>query len=84
MFNPFESTQKDTIRIVRNGIKSITYKCHVTPNKITLYDATVDVVDGDLLERDLPNGKMELYEISEANFVQEFEGGGTGALCISC
>lgn len=75
MGNPFEQFQTDTIRIIsKDGNNtSANLKAHVTPVKISLYDLSVDIFEGDFVERDLPNNRAERYEILEANYHDKFQ-----------
>ena len=52
-----------------DGTSSGPHKCAVTGNEISIMDSSVDVDDGDIAERVLPNSKLETYEILEAQFV---------------
>jgi len=72
--NPFEQFQTDTIRIIsKDGSNtSADLKAHVTPGTIGLYDLSVDVLEGDFVERDLPNNRTERYQIFEANYHDKF------------
>lgn len=74
MPNPFEQFHNDIIRIIsKNGSHtSIDLKANVTPGTINIYDVDIDIVEGDIVERDLPKGRIETYEVIEANYKQKF------------
>ncbi len=40
--------------------------------KFTVFDGTLDVNEGDLIDRPLPNGKAERYDVLEVNFTHKF------------
>ena len=60
----------DDLIIIRktNGSSSGPHKCSVQGENIYILDGTVDVDDGDSVERELPNGKVETYTVLEAQF----------------
>ena len=72
--NPFEQFQTDIIRIISKDGSNISanLKAHVTSETISLYDLSVDILEGDFIERDLPNNRVERYEIHEANYHDKF------------
>jgi len=39
-----------------------------------VFDNTLDISEGDLIDRPLPNGKAERYDIIEVNYTTEFHG----------
>jgi hypothetical protein len=68
---PFSQLMRDSV-IVRkkDGATSGPHKCSVQGNKIYIMDASVDVEEGDSVERELPNGKIESYTVLEAEFTK--------------
>jgi hypothetical protein len=40
-------------------------------SKFIVFDGSLDVVEGDLIDRPLPNGKAERYDIVEVNFAHK-------------
>ena len=41
-------------------------------NKFTIFDETLDVSEGDVVDRPLPNGKAERYDVVEVNYQHKF------------
>jgi hypothetical protein len=74
MSNPFQQFQTDTIRVISkaSGNVSADLKAHVTKDTINLYDLSVDVTEGDIIERDLPNNRTEKYEVLIADYKNAF------------
>lgn len=68
---PFSQLMNDEILIRKNsGTTNGPYKCSVQGDAIYIMNANVDVDDGDVAERTLPNGKVESYSILEAEFTK--------------
>lgn len=42
--------------------------------KFTIFDGSLDISEGDLVDRPLPNGKAERYDVTNAEYRQEFHG----------
>jgi RIP homotypic interaction motif len=64
-----QSFQKDKIFIEKNdGARTGPYKTAVSQERATIFDAQLDVNEGDRLIRPLPNGKDEVYLIISAEF----------------
>ena len=67
--NPFDKLLGDAVRIrKKDGTLSRPYKCNVQPNQIRIMESVIDVEEGDSVERELPNGKIETYAVLEAQF----------------
>jgi len=73
MSNPFEQFQNDIIRIVSkaNNTTSRNVKANVIKDSINVYDLEIDIVEGDTIERDLPNGRIEKYQVVRSDFKQK-------------
>lgn len=75
MGNPFEMFQTDLIKIIKKHSNQATeeLKASVNADEITLFRTDVDVEEGDIIERNLPNNKIERYEIVEIIFQQALD-----------
>jgi hypothetical protein len=73
--NPFEQFQTDIIRVISKdtGDVSSNLKAHVTPGTINTYDLSAEIIEGDFIERDLPNNRKENYLVLEANYHDKFQ-----------
>jgi len=68
---PFDQLMNDSVVIRKqDGSTNGPHKCSVQGTDIYIMDATVDVDDGDNVERELPNGKIETYAVLEAEFTK--------------
>ena len=56
--------------IKRDGRRVGPYSAVVDRNEITVPNTKMDVEDGDLIEREMPNGRNEQYEVLEATLHQ--------------
>lgn len=73
--NPFSDLQKDSVFIVKaTGSRAGPYKTALSKDSASIFDASLDVDDGDKLVRTLPNGKEESYTIVQADFSQGLHG----------
>lgn len=64
-----QSLQKDQIFIEKSdGSRTGPYKTTVSQGSATIFDAQLDVNEGERLIRPLPNGKDEVYLILSADF----------------
>ena len=71
--NDFEELCNETIHIKHaDGRETGPYKATFHESKFTVYDGTLDVVGGDLIDRPLPNGKAERYNVSHVDYTHEF------------
>jgi|TARA_Y100001949_G_scaffold163033_3_gene156597 hypothetical protein len=59
---------KDTVFIQRGSERSDPFRCNFASKQVTLFYPEVDVVEGDKLVRELPNGKEEIYTILEVHY----------------
>jgi hypothetical protein len=72
---PFQNLQKDVVHIEKlDGSVTGPFKTAVTSDSATIFDATLDVTEGEKLIRKLPNAKDESYLILSANFSQGLGG----------
>lgn len=71
--NPFSEFCTDTVYIRHQDERTTgPLKVSFGQNKFTIYDATIDVAEGDIIERPLPNGKAERYDVVHVQFSQTF------------
>jgi hypothetical protein len=69
--SPFEQLCRDTIVIRhQDGRASGPLKSAFSSDTFRIFDATLDVSEGDLVDRPLPNGKAERYDIIHVQFSQ--------------
>lgn len=69
--NPFEELCNDTIYIRhQDGRATGPLKSVFEKNKFTVFDDTLDVSEGDIVERPLPTGKAERHDIVHVHFSQ--------------
>ena len=67
--NPFDKLCGDTINIRhKDGRVTGPLKVAFSKDIFTAFDETLDVAEDDIVERSLPNGKTELYDIIEVRF----------------
>lgn len=61
-----------TIRLKkRDGSVSQEIRAVLTDGKLIVFDATIDIEEGDLVLRKLPNGREESYEVLKAQFYED-------------
>ena len=71
---PFSSLMRDEVSIHKqDGSTNGPYRCSVQTDSITIMDNAVDVEEGDSVERQIPNGKVETYTVLDAEFVKGLE-----------
>jgi hypothetical protein len=69
--NPFEELCNDTIYIRhQDGRTTGPLKTVFGQSKFTVFDETLDVSEGDIVERPLPNGKAERHDVVHVHFSQ--------------
>jgi len=67
----FSQLCNDSVMICKkDGSSNGPHKCSVQGTDIYIMHADVDVDDGDAVERELPNSKVETYLVLEAEFVK--------------
>lgn len=62
----------EEIYLVRGGQQSGPYKATFQKGKFTIFDGTLVVDSGDLIDRPLPNGRAERYTITNVHFTHKF------------
>lgn len=73
--NPFSSLCNEKIYIRhQDGRSTGPLKTLFEDGKFTVFDPDLDVLEGDLLERPLPNGKAEQYDIVHVHFNPKYHG----------
>lgn len=71
--NPFDELCNEKIQIRHNsGQVSGPFKATFGKNKFTIFVADIDVTERDTVERSLPNGKIETYDITEVHYTPSF------------
>jgi len=69
MSNPFEIFLTSVVAIHKpDGSCSPTLKASVENNRIEIHDNAIAVDEGDLVVRDLPNGKREYYKVCKVEY----------------
>jgi hypothetical protein len=69
--NPFAELCNDTIYIRHQDDRTTgPLKVAFSKDKFTVFDPSLDVTEGDIVERPLPNGKAERYDIIHVHFSQ--------------
>lgn len=70
-----QSLHRDAVFIEKpNGSRNGPYKTAVVDGAANIFDATLDVDEGDKLIRPLPNGKEEVYLVTHTAFSQGLRG----------
>jgi hypothetical protein len=70
--SPFSSIPKEDARVEKNDGSVIgPYKATFAGNTIVIWDAQADIVDGDVILRNLPSEKEERSLVAEATFFQK-------------
>jgi len=66
----FSDLENDTIRVIKADGRELSkeYKAVVSKNDIQTFDVSIDVEEGDFIERLLSNGKTEKYLVSESQY----------------
>ena len=73
--NSFKAFCNDTITILKkDGTLIGPLKTAFCEGVFTVFDKTLDVSEGDTVERNLPNGKVERYNVVEADFTKGMGG----------
>jgi len=71
--NPFAELCNEEIHIRhQNGSRTGPLKALFEKGKFSVFDGTLDVCEGDGIDRLLPNGKAERYDITEVHFEKQF------------
>ncbi|MFV3372473.1 RIP homotypic interaction motif-containing protein [Pseudomonas sp. NY15435] len=69
MGNPFARMMKDEVFIVGSDqSKQGPFRTAFANKEISIFDETLDVSEGDKVIRELPNGKEEIYTVTEVSF----------------
>lgn len=62
--NMFDDIAKDTVTLVKkDGSRAEGLKAVVQSHEVTVFDNSLDVEEGDKIERRFPNGRIESYLI---------------------
>jgi hypothetical protein len=73
LMNPFSDVGKDEIILVASdGQETGPFLCAFTPDKVTVFQESLDVEEGGKVIRLLPNGKREPYTVLEVTFRRGF------------
>lgn len=67
--NLLNSAAGDAVALVKqNGTRTEGVKAVVKSNEITIFDTSLDVEEGDSIERRLPSGRVDLYTVLDTGF----------------
>jgi len=58
----------------KDGRETGPCKTSFSENTFTIFDGTLDVGEGDVIDRPLPNGKAERYDIFDVSYQHKFHG----------
>ena len=73
MNNPFEELCNEKIVIERKDKERLgPFKAAFGKGQFTVWDGSIEVDDGDFIDRPLPNGKAERYDIVEVHYSHQF------------
>ena len=73
--NPFRDLMKDRVSIVKaDGRRFDDIVANVQPKKIMIIDTSIQVDEGDKVQRVLPNGQTESYLVIESGYHQGMHG----------
>jgi hypothetical protein len=73
--NPFDSHCTETIHVRRKQGEDLgPLKAAFGKGRFAVFDNELDISAGDCIDRPLPNGKAERYDIVEVNYATEFHG----------
>src|SRR3984893_13988756 len=71
--HPFIELCNEQIHIQhKDGRQTGPLRAVFAKNAFTVFDGSLDVTEGDCIDRPLPNGKAERYDIVEVNFTHKF------------
>jgi hypothetical protein len=69
MTNIFDAIPGEPINILhKDGLVTQNVQTHLGASTCTIYDQTIDLAAHDKIERTLPNGRKELFEITKVEF----------------
>lgn len=70
MANPFAVTERETLKLIKQDGSEIDglRTSGISKGKVTFFRDDIDPEEGDMLERVLPNGRVELYQIDDVQF----------------
>lgn len=72
--NPFERMLRDEVYIESaSGERSGPYKTAFANHQIQIFDESLDVTEGDMVVRTLPNGREEFFAVIEVEFQKKLE-----------
>lgn len=75
MSNPFKALLTDKVSILKSdGTEIGPYECALDGSGCTIFDETLDAEDGDMVLRNLPNGKVETHKILDVEYTAKFHG----------
>jgi hypothetical protein len=71
--SPFTNLCNEEIHIRhKDGRQSGPFKAVFGKGKFTVFEGTLDVTEGDVIDRPLPNGKAERYDVTNVHYTQKF------------
>ncbi|MBW4529905.1 MAG: hypothetical protein KME02_04355 [Aphanothece saxicola GSE-SYN-MK-01-06B] len=73
MSNPFRSLLTDKVSILKSdGTEIGPYDCAFDGSSCTIFDESIDVDEGDVVLRNLPNGKVETHKALDVEYTAKF------------
>jgi len=65
----FDDMLNDEIHVIKaDGTRQGPFKTTIGKGKATVFDTSIDVSAGDQVERSLPGGKIEMYEVRDVDY----------------
>jgi|688.fasta_scaffold464082_1 hypothetical protein len=73
MSNPFQALLTDKVSILKSdGTEIGPYDCAFDGSSCTIFDESLDVDEGDVVLRNLPNGKVETHSVLDVEYTAKF------------
>lgn len=73
--NPFADLENDEVFVIdERGHRQGPYKTAFNSKKLTIFNETLDINDGDKIVRALPNVKEDIYTVVESSYNSAFHG----------
>ena len=73
MPNPFQALLTDKVSIQKsNGTEIGPYECAFDGSSCTIFDESLDADKGDVVLRNLPNGKVETHKVLDVEYTAKF------------
>jgi hypothetical protein len=73
MSNPFQALLTDKVSVLKpDGTEVGPYDCALDGSSCTIFDESLDVDEGDVVLRKLPNGKVEAHRVLDVEYIAKF------------